>query len=895
MKIDTNNCQFDITIIMSVYNTEKYLSEAVESVINQDFGFERIQLILLDDSSTDNSGKICDEYANRYPANVIVLHKCNRDKSFVRYDGIKMAKGRYLSFLDSDDLLAKETLLNAINFFDNHVDETDVIVIPTFFLGEKEDFCQLNDRFSKGSRVIDLLAEDYIFQSNLNATLIKRELVNRFFELNDNFSMAEEVTKLTKIILEKNKLGVVKEAGYFRRRKENNADSAIEIDPRMYVQYLKYFSDYILDYSKVKLGFIPGYIQEMVMHDLQCRLKSNSIVNAQNNDEIDDFYTLLRKILFKVEDKIILRQNNINNEVMFSIFRLKYGDKFKIIYQGDDILFVYNNDVITRISNTICKIEFINIHDTELTIEGTIQYYDFLEGIEDIELISNGYIYKSEFFKDEEDFCFLERKEIRYKRFRSKIVLSRNNDITIVVKFKNGMSTKISRYSFGNFSPISSNVEKSYYTKNGFIVYIEDLKIRVYKGNKRKIKETRKDYLKELWKRNDLGYRKAVIVRIIIYFCNLFKRKPIWLLSDRTVKADDNGLALFEFLQRKTREINSYFVISKCCNDYKRIKKIGKVVANGSFRHKILLLLSDYILSSQGEIEVYNPFVGHSEPYRNILSEKKFIFLQHGITKDDISSWLNKYNKNIYGFVTAAFPEYQSILNGKYYYDKDSIWLTGFPRFDLLYDDEKKEITIMPTWRKYLAQEFIRETGQWVLKPDFEKSIFYCFYNSLINNDRLINKANELGYKINFFPHPNLQDYIDKFDKNDSIRFLGRETNYKDVYANSSLMVTDYSSAVFDFAYLHKPVIYTHFDKDVFFAGGHVYKKGYFDYEENGFGEVEYNLDCTISRIIEYMESGCKLKDKYKTRIDNFFAYNDKNNCQRVYDRIKELEASIKE
>ena len=61
------------------------------------------------------------------------------------------------------------------------------------------------------------------------------------------------------------------------------------------------------------------------------------------------------------------------------------------------------------------------------------------------------------------------------------------------------------------------------------------------------------------------------------------------------------------------------------------------------------------------------------------------------------------------------------------------------------------------------------------------------------------------------------------------------------------------------------------------------YEKGCFDYELDGFGEVETDLEGTVNRIIEYMENGCKLKEKYRQRIDNFYVFNDRNNCERVY------------
>ena len=122
------------------------------------------------------------------------------------------------------------------------------------------------------------------------------------------------------------------------------------------------------------------------------------------------------------------------------------------------------------------------------------------------------------------------------------------------------------------------------------------------------------------------------------------------------------------------------------------------------------------------------------------------------------------------------------------------------------------------------------------------------------------------------------------------MKFLDANAQYRDIYAQSNLVITDYSSACFDFAYLRKPIVYCQFDREEFFAGEHVYTKGYFDYERDGFGEVEYDLESTVDRIIEYMENGCQLKDKYRERIDKFFAFNDQNNCQRVYEKIIEMD-----
>ena len=115
------------------------------------------------------------------------------------------------------------------------------------------------------------------------------------------------------------------------------------------------------------------------------------------------------------------------------------------------------------------------------------------------------------------------------------------------------------------------------------------------------------------------------------------------------------------------------------------------------------------------------------------------------------------------------------------------------------------------------------------------------------------------------------------------------EITYKQIFAESDLVVTDYSSVVFDFAYLRKPVLYFQADKEEFFGGMHTYDKGYFDYEKDGFGEVAYTVDNLIQLMQQYMQLDCTLKDEYAQRIEDTFPYSDTNNSKRVFDEIFQL------
>jgi glycosyltransferase involved in cell wall biosynthesis len=94
-----------ISIIVPIYNAEKYLKECIDSIINQTY--KNIEIILVDDGSTDNSGKICDDYAKN-DNRIIVIHKQNGGVSSARNNGLDQATGKWIAFVDADDWIDKD-------------------------------------------------------------------------------------------------------------------------------------------------------------------------------------------------------------------------------------------------------------------------------------------------------------------------------------------------------------------------------------------------------------------------------------------------------------------------------------------------------------------------------------------------------------------------------------------------------------------------------------------------------------------------------------------------------------------------------------------------------------------------------------------------------------------
>lgn len=110
-----------VSIIVPVYNVEKYLKECIESIINQ--SFSNLEIILVDDGSTDESGNICDDFLNK-DKRIKVFHKTNGGLSDARNYGINNSSGKYITFVDSDDLISPifiDVLYNAIKQYDTHL------------------------------------------------------------------------------------------------------------------------------------------------------------------------------------------------------------------------------------------------------------------------------------------------------------------------------------------------------------------------------------------------------------------------------------------------------------------------------------------------------------------------------------------------------------------------------------------------------------------------------------------------------------------------------------------------------------------------------------------------------------------------------------------------------
>ena len=218
-----SNHDFVFSIVMAVYNSAPYLREAFQSILNQSIGFDTIQLILVDDGSKDESGKICDSLAKGYPRNVISLHKKNGGPSSARNLGLEYATGRYINYMDSDDRLTSSTLEGVAAFFAEHEHETDVVSIPIcYFEAEAGEHWQ-NALYQKGNRVLDLRKDFGFLQASASNAFFIREKI-RDVRFQEELSYAEDTRYAMTCLARLQKIGLMKDGCYdYRRRKTGNS------------------------------------------------------------------------------------------------------------------------------------------------------------------------------------------------------------------------------------------------------------------------------------------------------------------------------------------------------------------------------------------------------------------------------------------------------------------------------------------------------------------------------------------------------------------------------------------------------------------------------------------------------------------------------------------------
>lgn len=374
----------------------------------------------------------------------------------------------------------------------------------------------------------------------------------------------------------------------------------------------------------------------------------------------------------------------------------------------------------------------------------------------------------------------------------------------------------------------------------------------------------------------------SIIIFIFIFpislfiklYNKIFKRR-VWLISESPNTARDNGYCFFKYMCNNKSSIVCYYVIDYNCKDYEKVRKIGETIKYGGFKHWLYYLSCEYNISSQKASSPAPVLFYVLHVYLNLFNNR--IFLQHGITIND-GKWLYYKNTKFRYFICGTKKEYDFICN-KFGYPKNNVVLTGFARWDYLFNDGviNKKILVMPTWRSWLGRDF----NNFYKIDDFKETTYYKHWFNFLNDDKLDDLLKKYGYTLYFYPHIDMIKFLCYFKcSSNNIKFLDNTYDIQQSFMECDMLVTDYSSVSMEYGYLRKPVFYYQFDLEEYRKKQ--YQEGYYSYMNDGYGPVVFDNDKLINEIEKVIVNG--ISSKYIERADKFFNYTDTKNCDRIFD-----------
>ncbi len=304
------------SILIPVYNVEKYVKECIESVLGQDY--HDYEIVIIYDGSNDRSGEICDDYKKMYPDKIRVIHKQNAGLMAARQDGFKAALGEYCICLDSDDFLSDQSLQSLSKLIDGF--KPDFILYDLFSYDDiNERSCRIESGVFENEKKynnLQILKESLLKQQYCNWSMcgkcIKRELVSNN-DLKRYFDVAYGEDTLQSVVLYNKARCFV-----YTRKQVYNYRMGSGMTKKFPLKYLKDFFA------------VTDYIRE------NCEKWSADIER-----DTRDYYAVILFLFYKnvyetsqSYSEVLSRLNNIDfldkKELQSYFKRMKYGKRDKI-------------------------------------------------------------------------------------------------------------------------------------------------------------------------------------------------------------------------------------------------------------------------------------------------------------------------------------------------------------------------------------------------------------------------------------------------------------------------------------------------------------------------------------------------------------------------------------
>lgn len=267
-----------VSVIVPVYNAARTLRASVASLLRQDLPAREMEILLVDDGSTDGSAALCDALAKQH-RRIRVLHQPNGGVSAARNAGIRAARGACLLFLDADDTLEKNTVRHVVSFLEAHRSEVDVVTYPLYYV-TRRGFRGAHPRNARfGATGVYPLAENP-FLALVHMNVCVSNLGDDTPLFREDLALMEDQVFLTALLLRKRAVGFVREAGYCYLRHRDNATNALDGSFAIRMEAMRGFQADSLAQPEA-----ASYLHALNLYDLDLMLRAGAMFPAEPGSE----------------------------------------------------------------------------------------------------------------------------------------------------------------------------------------------------------------------------------------------------------------------------------------------------------------------------------------------------------------------------------------------------------------------------------------------------------------------------------------------------------------------------------------------------------------------------------------------------------------------------------
>ena len=877
---NTDNYEYRVSLIIPIYNMAEWLDTCFQSVLNQSIDPQMVEVLMIDDGSEDNSLEIMKRYSEKY-SNFKCYTKENGGPAQARNFGIKHATGKYIMYLDPDDYFGRDTIENVCNFFDQHYDEIDVVTYKIIPIKDGEEQ-ELHFRYEvlKSQGVYDLTEPEnsFICHTTMNTCVKNKFEKNVLFS--ENLFYHEDQKYNIDTLKEKQKIGYCDNAEYYYVQSSNSTTNTMLYSYYLFERTMKLWKSEFSEFPE----HVPYYIQALYINDLSWKLRANKLLPYHYDEtRYSKAWNRIVNLLSRCDDEIIIHHPNVEKEHRLYWLKKK-SNNFRVHFGPKSIDVFCDENLALSEKKIHLTLEQCRLEENVIKLSGVLKplYSSVLEDAS-LEVLCGLGEYTIPVALNPSSMSRFHTYEVTNKFYNFEV----NIDATVVNKFRFIVLAGGKRYEtdmhFSNRVPFRQG-------RNDSLVR-DEIELRYsFRGNGFIVREL--NYVGMMRKRRRLFPQIAqddISSAITQYRLDRKKKKsfPIWLYYDCENVIKDNGFYQFEHDVNRNDGIERFYILN--VDDFKEKRKVfpanlqNRIVRFGSRKHVTLFLMAEIVIIAFAEHYNYLPMeMRNFKKYSHLLNFPKVVYLQHGVLHAHLPWKYSLDRMKIDKEVISSHYEEENLVNN-YGFERENLIEAGMPRYDYIDECQKpeKKILYAPTWRRYLIE---RKENDWVCNEKrFINSIFYKSIMSFINDNRLDKALSEHGYTLDIKLHPIFKGYSDTIhSKSGRVNLITDDINAADY----EIFITDFSSFVFDFVYLHRKIMYFVPDYELFKSG----MNGYYRLDlplEDGFGPFVQNEEEAVRQLIEMMEA--PIDPRYLEKMQGFFIHKDNHQRDRIYEALKTL------